>query len=284
MPRSRSLLSLVGATTALILGSCSSPLPWPESPLYVFPETDPEWRGPDSLEAAMAAIEGHYAHYDVVAYEDVTTRTPMRTFIISYGFTDFEIREGRLYQIDRFCHAEQKLSQRNATSTFSDEATQAIEPREQEVELRFKDGQWQVFRPASPTLLGIAGDPSQPLSTDPEDPNITDPDGDGNPGVTVRIAIGSFLDGEIYITRREVYRDYLTLNSNGNLYGHVEDDSEQFVIGASLRVLAQPSNAVQVADPGMNPVILVRINDGLDSCGELMENRDLLFPEEPGFR
>lgn len=277
-------LPFVAAASLLLLASCSEPLPWPDSPFHVFPESDPGWRRPTSRDEAMAAIEGHYAHYDVIAYEDITTRTPMRTLIISYGFTDFEIRDGRLYQTDCFCHAEQKLSQRGATSVFSDEATQAIEPREREVELRFADGEWTVFRPASPTLLGITGDPSQPLSTDPDDPAITDPDGDGNPGVTVRISVGSFFNGEIYITRREIFRDYLTLNSNGNLYGHVEDDSEQFVVGASKRVLAQPSNAVQLRDPGMNPIILVRVSDDLDTCDELMESRDLLFPPEPEFQ
>ena len=231
----------------------------------------------------MAAIAGHYAHYDVVAYEDVTTRTPMKTFIISYGFTDFRIREGRLVQTDCFCHAEQKLDQRNTTSTFSDEATQAILPREQEVDLRFEAGEWHVYRPASPTLLGITGDPLQPLSTDPDDPRLIDPDGDGNPGVTVRIGIGGFLNGEIYIIRREIFEDYLTLNSDGNLYGYVKDDSEQFVLGASLRVLAQQSNAVQIPDPLMSPIMLIRVDDELDTCEELMETRDLLFPPEPEF-
>ncbi len=275
------LLNVVAIT--VVLSSCSAPLPWPESPLHVFPETDPGWNQPESVDEAMQAIAGHYAHYDVVAYEDVTTRTPMKTFVISYGFTDFRIEDGKLFQIDRFCHAEQKLNQRNVTPVFSDQATQAIEPRVQEVELRFESGEWHIYRPASPTLLGISGDPSLSLSTDPEDPNLLDPDGDGNPGVTVELKIGNLINGELYITRREIYRDYLTLNSDGNLYGHVEDESEQFVIGASLRILAQQSDPIQIPDPGMNPLMLVRVSDEFDSCEELMMNRDLLFPEEPGF-
>lgn len=271
-------------TVSISLVSCATPLPWPESPLYEFPETDSEWNLPEDRDAAMQAIAGHYAHFDVVAYEDVTTRTPMRTFIVSYGFTDFRIEDGKLLQVDRFCHAEQKLSQKNATSIFSDKATQAIEPRVQEVELKLENGEWRVLRPTSPTLLGITGDPSLPLSTDPRDPNIVDPDGDGNPGVTVRINIGDFINGEIYITRREIYRYYLTLHSDGNLYGFVEDESEQFVIGASLRFLSQQSNMIQHPDLRVNPVILVRVSDELDTCEELMHNRDLLFPEEPEFR
>jgi hypothetical protein len=153
-----------------------------------------------------------------------------------------------------------------------------------EVELQIENGRWVLIRPPTPTLLGITGDPSLPLSTDPEDPNLIDPDGDGNPGVTVRLRMGNLFEGELYIIRREIYRDRLTLNSNGNLYGYVEDTSEQFVVGASRRILAQQSNPVQNPDPGMNPIILVRVSDELDTCEELMQNRDLLFPAEPEFR
>lgn len=266
----------------MLLG-CAKPLPWPESPLIDFPAADRGWTGPKTKEEAMKAIEGHYAHFDVVAYEDSSTRTPMRTFIVSYGFTDFRFENGRLLQTDSFCHAEQKINQENVEVVFSEKATQAIKPRVQEVEVRFEDGRWQVYRPASPTLLGIDGDPALPLSTDTDDPNLTDPDGDGKPGVTVELKMGNLLDGELYITRREIYSNYLTLHSDGNLYGHVEDRSEQFVIDASHRILRQQSNPVQLADTGMNPIMLVRVGEQLDTCEELMAKRNELFPGEPSF-
>jgi hypothetical protein len=44
--------------------------------LYEFPENDPGWKQPPDLEAARQALVGHYAHYDVVAYEDVTAQVP----------------------------------------------------------------------------------------------------------------------------------------------------------------------------------------------------------------
>jgi hypothetical protein len=277
-------LAVCVATLTMALGGCSAPLPWPRSPLYEFPGKDAGWTGPAGVREAMEAIAGHYAHYDVVAYEDATTRTPMRTFVVSYGFTDFRIEDGRLFQIDRFCHAEQKLNQRNVTVQFSDEATRAIAPRVQEVHLGFEDGLWTVVRPESPTLLGIAGDPSLPLSRNPRDPDLIDADGDGKPGVTVRLKMGNLLDGAIYITRREIYSDHLVLHPDGNLYGTVKDQSEQFVIGASHRILAQQSNPLQNPDPGMNPVILVRVSEELQTCDQLMAERDRLFPPEPEFR
>ncbi|MCU0460524.1 MAG: hypothetical protein MUF36_00705 [Bacteroidales bacterium] len=266
-----------------ILNSCSGPLEWPESPLYVFEQGDPDTSQPADLESALEKISGHYAHYDVVAYEDTSTRTIMRTFIVSYGFTDFYLQEGRLMQSDRFVHAEQKLSRKNAESVFRDEAVQAIKPRIQEVEVFQKEGAWHIFRPETPSLLGIEGDPMKPLSTDPNDPNLTDPDKDGHPGVTVQISVGKFFRGEIYITRREIFSNYLTLNNNGTLSGYVIDRSEQFVVGASKKILNQESNPVQLPDTGLSPVLLVKVDPAIDSFEELMKIRDDIFPEEPEF-
>jgi hypothetical protein len=186
-------------------------------------------------------------------------------------------------QSDRFVHAEQKLSRKNAKSVFRDEAVQAIKPRVQEVELFRKDGVWNIYRPESPSLLGIEGDPLKPLSLDPEDPNLTDPDNDGNPGVTVQISVGKFFSGEIYLIRREIFRNYLTLNNNGTLTGYVVDNSEQIVVGASKKILAQKSNQFQHPDKGLNPVLLVKVDPEIDTLDELMKIRDTIFPAEPEF-
>jgi hypothetical protein len=266
-----------------VLHSCSKPMEWPESPLYHFDKGDLSTNQPQDPESAKKAIVGHYAHYDVVAYEDTTTKTTMRTFIISYGFTDFYLENGKLIQADRFVRATQKLSRKNAKSFFSDESVQAIKPRIQEVKLSYANGQWNVYRPATPALLGVNGDSNQPLPTDPNDPNLTDPDHDGHPGVTVHISVGNFFKGEIYLTRREIFSNYLTWNANRTLSGHVVDQSEQFVVGASKKILTQKSNSIQHPDPGMSPVLLVPISPEIDTIEELMQIRNDIFPAEPEF-
>ena len=283
MQRTKLFNSIVVVLFSVFINGCSGSRQWPEPPLFTIPENDSLWIGPEDIDEAMKMIAGHYAHFDVVAYEDVTTKTPMKTFVISYGFTDFFIEEGKLFQVDTFCHAEQKINQKFVKSLFKDESVQAIQPRIQEVELKYEKGQWQIYRPESPTLLGISGDPSLPLSRDPKDPRLTDPDNDGNPGVTVELKMWGLIKGELYITRREIYSNHLVLHSNGNLYGYIEDRSEQFVIDASMKILRQQSNPVQNPDRGMNPLILIRVSDEIDSCEELMDRRDLLFPDEPEF-
>jgi hypothetical protein len=261
---------------------CSNPLLWPESPLYETPTNDPNWVAPASKEEAMAAMAGHYAHYDIVAYQGETANGPLSTFVISYGFTDLVIENGELVEYDRFCHAEQKANQPFVT-TFPDAATQAIQPRSAVVQVYQENGAWKLRRPATPTLIGIDGDAEAPLSTDPNDPLIKDDDHDGKPGITVFVKLLGLIDGEIYLARREVFQNEMTLYSDGSLRGVVVDDSEQLVIGASLGILNTPNNPEQRDDPGLNPIILIPVSDDIDACEELMANRDSLFPPEPEF-
>jgi hypothetical protein len=270
-----------------LLVGCATNLPWPDADLAAHQATS-NIAGSTGRSAALtraAAINqivGHYAHYDIVSYEE-PTKNPMRTFIISYGFTDFYLEGDQLIEQDRFCHAEQKINYKSVQSSFNDTATQAIQPKPKAVELSFDDGVWNIYRPATPTLLGISGDASQPISRDNNDPNIVDADNDGKPGVTVDLVIGGFLKGEIYIIRREIFENYLTLQNDGRLTGHVKDSSEQFVLGASMKMLLKSTEPFQVADTSMNPLILVKIDDELIECDELMARRDEWFPQEPAF-
>ncbi|MCG8406228.1 MAG: hypothetical protein MI923_13610 [Phycisphaerales bacterium] len=270
------------ATGCLFLVGCSSPRPWPESPLYETPNNDPNWEAPTSKEEAMEAMAGHYAHYDVVAYDGDTPNGPLSTFVISYGFTDLVIENGELVEYDCFCRAEYKANQ-NFTTTFPDEATQAILPRSAIVDVFQENGAWKLFRPATPTLIGIDGNPDVPLTMNPDDPLINDDDNDGKPGVTVFVNLFGLIEGEIYLARREIFQNDVTLYSDGSLRGTVIDDSEQLVIGASLDILNTPNNPDQWHDPGLSPIILIPIPRDIDSCEELLANRDSLFPAEPEF-
>jgi hypothetical protein len=275
------VLAAVGLGSLLLVG-CSVAQPWPESPLYETPTNDPDWDPPATRQEAMAAMAGHYAHYDIVAYDGETANGPLATFIVSYGFTDLVVEGDELVAYDSFCHAEY-IANQNFQTIFSDAATQSIQPPGAIVEVYQVDGAWKLFRPATPTLNGITGDPSVPLSMDRNDPLIRDDDNDGKPGVTVVVRLFGFIQGEIYIARREIFANNLTLYSDGSLWGNVIDDSEQLIIGASLAILDTPNNPPQRRDPGLNPILLIPVSDDLDTCAELMAARDSLFPPEPRF-
>ena len=235
-----------------------------------------------SIPVPGADLAGRWAHYDIVAYEGETANGPLSTFVVSYGYTDLVIEGENLVAYDRFCHAEYIANQPFDT-IFSDAATQAIQPIGAICEVYQEDGLWKVRRPATPTLNGIDGDPNVPLSMDRNDPLISDDDNDGKPGVTVSVKLFGLIDGEIYIARREIFANEMTLYSDGSLRGNVIDDSEQLVIGASLAILDTPNNPPQRRDPGLNPILLIPVADEIDTCEELMESRDSLFPPEPRF-
>lgn len=277
------LITVVIAVSSFV--GCATPYPWPASPLY--PELVPEESSNEkslTREGALREIVGHYAHFDVVAYEDPPEKKrPMRTFVVSYGFTEFYLEEGQLFERDSFCHAKHRINYKSVRSEFKDAATQAIKPLPKKVELKQINNQWQIYRPPTPTLLGVIGDPNQPLPKTISPDHIVDADSDGYPGVTVDITIGGFIKGRLYIARREIFSNTLTLQADGRILGHVKDESEQRVLGASLSILKQESDPDQSPDIRMNPILLVPIRADQAKCQILMDNMDVWFPRPPTF-
>jgi len=228
---------------------------------------------PDGAEELV----GRYAHYDEVAYEDDL----MRTIIVSTGFSDLEMRDGELWNVQRFCHAD-TVADQGLDVAISDAATSAIVPEDVRVEVTEEDGTLRVVRPATPTGIGIdLEDPANDvLPTDPDDPRITDDDGDGNPGVTATVEVTEDLQGEIYLARREIFAYDVTQESPDRLVGFITDGSEQLIVGASDDAFLTPAQWEQIDDRSRNPVIWERVDDDWD-CERLAAERDDLFPPNP---
>ena len=224
-----------------------------------------------------ADLAGRWAHYDIVAYEDDT----LKTMIVSYGFTDFAVEDGRLIESEEFCTAEQITDQAIQTSV-SDAATQAIRPVSTPVEVSGEPGAWEVHRPATPTLVGIdLDDPTtESLPDDPADAEIVDADGDGKPGITVEIRVGDSVE-ELYIARREIFAYDLVQDGPDSMSGTVTDSSEQLILGATDPIFEGSGGAwVQVPDLSFSPILLERVDEDWD-CERLVAERDDLFPPNP---
>lgn len=222
-------------------------------------------------------LVGRWAHYDVVAYEDDV----MKTLIISTGFSDLEMRDGELWNVQRFCHADVRNDQ-NMDVSLSDAATRAIVPIDTPVEVTEVDGSLRVVRPATPTPIGIdLEDPAnEVLPDDPDDPRITDDDDDGNPGVTTKVVVNEDLQGEIYLARREIFAYDVTQESPDRMVGFITDGSEQLILGASNDLFLVQSDWKQIDDEDRNPVIWQRVDEDWD-CDRLAAERDDLFPPIP---
>ncbi|MEZ5142680.1 MAG: hypothetical protein R2726_09220 [Acidimicrobiales bacterium] len=239
----------------------------------------PAATGTTAPTVAGAELAGRWAHYDIVAYQG----SPMKTMIISYGFTDFAVEGDRLIESEEFCHADQVTDQPIKTS-ISDAGTRAIKPVSTPVEVSGEAGARRVLRPGTPTPVGIRlADPAnEALPTDPRDPRIVDDDGDGKPGITVVVHFGEAGDGELYLARREIFAYDMVQDGPDSLRGTVKDSSEQLVVGASLSILENTdANWAQVPDRSLSPILLQRVGRDWD-CDRLMAERGRLFPPDPG--
>ena len=239
---------------------------------------------PEVVAAYKQRVVGRYAHYDVVAYQEQIFVAEMKTYVITYGISELSLDEsGRLIATDRFCHATHK-SNLPFKSEVPDSFTRAIVPRTAEVEVRDNNGQLSLWRPETPTPIGIKlASPNDPLPKDPRDAVPVDDDHDGKPGVTVKIKLYDRFDTELYIARREIFAYALNLDeTTGQLKGYVSDHSEQLVLGSPLPFLRAQRSPTQNPDLSLSPIILVPIttDDSFD-CDKLMEERDQLFPAEP---
>ncbi len=222
-------------------------------------------------------LPGRYAHYDVVAYES----SDMKTLIVSFGFTDLTVVDGVLNATESFCHADHRSDQ-PIESSISDTATAAIKPPTTPVTLTVSDGLIRIQRPETPTGIGIRfEDPANDvLPTDPADPRVVDDDGDGKPGVTVRIKVTEDFQGELYIARRERFAYDVVRQDDGSLTGEVTDQSEQLIVGASDPLFITRAEWKQVPDLSKSPIILKPVDADWD-CQRLMTERPDLFPPTP---
>lgn len=229
----------------------------------------------------LEKLTGSYGHYDIVSYTDsLFGPFKMRSLIISYGITDFYLDDGKLMSKDRFCFSEYKANLPTKTSS-SDELTQAIIPKPVELEVTEVNGKIKVYRPETPTLLGVnLKSYKESFPSDPNDPRYTDPDKDGKPGVTVNITLGKFFNEEIYIARKEIFSYDMELRKDRSLVGYVKDRSQQFVIDASKESLVKDSNPPQDPDLRRSPIFLIPVDTSMN-CKQLKKDRFKLFPKNP---
>ncbi|EPZ52032.1 hypothetical protein M902_2379 [Bacteriovorax sp. BAL6_X] len=229
----------------------------------------------------LESLLRRYAHYDIVSYiGDFFGPIKLKNRIISYGFTEYYLEDGKLMSKDQFCFSEYKANIPFQAKT-DDKFTRAIEPEVVEMEFMQTNGEILIHRPETPTLLGVElDDYTQDFPTDPNDPRFIDADDDGKPGVTVNLTFKPFVDEELYIARKEIFSYDLKKMKNGILAGTVRDRSQQYIIGASKKDLVTQSNPIQNPDLKKSPIYLIPLKDrDLEiDCDELKIKRKSYFP------
>ncbi len=137
---------------------------------------------------------------------------------------------------------------------------------------------WSLFQPRYTIVRGVRlQDPEKdPLPTDPNDPRIFDQDKDGKPGMTIRVSVLGFIEGEIYIIQRDWNSLRSTVFAPPIIDGLIEWGSEQVVIGASNPLLASQSENIPDPKPENSYFRTTRIAPNAD-CAQILQERDKLF-------
>lgn len=144
--------------------------------------------------------------------------------------------------------------------------------------LESQENSWQLFQPRYTIVRGVRlQDPEKdPLPADPNDPKIFDQDKDGKPGMTIRVNVLGFIEGEIYIIQRDWNSLRSTILNTMIIDGLIEWGSEQVVIGASNPLLAGQSENIPDPKPENSFFRTTRVEPNT-TCEQIVKNRDKLF-------
>jgi hypothetical protein len=128
------------------------------------------------------------------------------------------------------------------------------------------------------TLLGAQLDDPfhDPMPDDASDPEQWDQDGDGHPGVTVRVEQSLLGDGEVYVGQRTFTSYEGVLISSERIEGYVDSDNEQVVYDASSWWLEIDTNSRDDPERSHSYFIFQQI-DASWGCAEILDERDSLF-------
>lgn len=136
-------------------------------------------------------------------------------------------------------------------------------------------GATELVIPKHVALFGaqLRSPSSERLPRKKSHPAVTDPDGDGHPGVTIRI--DGLVSGSIYLVQRswDAWRGTV---EDDRVEGTVRWDVEQSVLGASNMFLKSQPSTRPHPDRTRSWFELVSVESNTD-CSEVVDRRDELF-------
>ncbi|MBC7221127.1 hypothetical protein H5T55_06655 [Candidatus Bipolaricaulota bacterium] len=137
---------------------------------------------------------------------------------------------------------------------------------------------WQFVEPWPTQVHGarLADPLNDPLPTTPDDPRVFDQDGDGKPGITVRVAVLGLISGEVYAVQRLSKLLEGQVVTPDLIRGLITWTNEQVTIGASNPFLNTSGEARVDPVRERSYFVAIRIPAGT-SCDDLKENWRALF-------
>jgi hypothetical protein len=169
----------------------------------------------------------------------------------------------RLTMRDSYCFTDVDDGTSIVETVIPDQFMDSLRPEprtailiEQTASVRFESSPYVEVRGA------VLDDPfSDPLPVDVSDPRVFDQDGDGNPGMTVRVTILGLVEGETYVVQRVSYRLSGVMVGSDRIEGTIEWTDEQVVLGATNELLKADTIGKLDPDPAAHRFVMVRVDE-----------------------
>ncbi|MFC2100012.1 hypothetical protein ACFLSF_04195 [Candidatus Bipolaricaulota bacterium] len=195
-------------------------------------------------------------------------------------FVDIEQDGSAITMLDRYCFTVVNDGTPLVTTKIPDEFMASLVPTTRTAVLRETDAGISFEQPTYVEVRGAAlSDPlAEALPIDPLDPRVIDQDGDGQPGMTVRVTILGIIQGETYVVQRVQYRLSGWVVDPDRIEGRIEWIDEQSVLAATNSLLETDTIGVPDPDPAAHRFVMVRV-DLQSTCDELRDRLEEILGE-----
>ncbi|TFH08112.1 MAG: hypothetical protein E4H08_08320 [Candidatus Atribacteria bacterium] len=119
---------------------------------------------------------------------------------------------------------------------------------------------------------------SDPLPTTPDDSRLVDQEGDGFPGMTIRVELVGLYTGSTYAVQRYRYRLYGDVVDENTIIGFIEWTSEQTIVAATNDLFLLPFADYTDPDSTKHKFIMTRVDETW-TCDTLREQLPALIEQ-----
>ncbi len=193
------------------------------------------WTGGASAETGPALGEGRYVlelHSASRARVPVVGWTPSVT--VSVVLVDLVRTANGWEQRQEVCDVRMESHKRRGETTIPDAFVASLPPKRYAVELTSSEDGLSYVADLGIDTLGYDPTVAKELPRKPGDAGVLDTDGDGKPGVTVRVSVPLIGGADIYVVQRASMRLVGEVVADGMVKGRIEVDTfEQRTLAAT---------------------------------------------------
>jgi len=219
---------------------------------------------------AMFQVNSRIVNVPVVGQSRSETRTKA---LVTVTRRDQE----HLDMLIRVCDLEQVSETTLVEVVFPEAFLKSLEAYPRLIELRPDLGINNFTSPLAVEVYGarLENPQTDPLPTEASDSRVYDQDGDGKPGITIRVT--GIVDGEIWLVQRNSSTLSGLFESADRWSGLIDSEVEQVYLGSDNPALSKPNESWKDPDPSHSYFIMVRVGEDKD-CSWIVDNWGTLFP------